>query len=228
MRLLLKRLNINAVLDAAALAVFALLGSSGLVLRYLLPPGSGRLVTQGVGNRALERPVTLLWGMTRHQWGDIHFWLAVAFLAIIACHLALHWRWMVCIVKGNADKPPRLRLAAALLGLSLLAAVSAAPFFSARHKISRADTMEERAVQDQELPAQAEKDEHGSLDIRGSMTLQEAADTAGVPVRELIERLGLPKDVSPDERIGRLRRRFGFELTDIRKALKNGSAAEER
>jgi len=223
-----KRLNINAVLDAAALAIFALLGSSGLVIRYILPPGSGRLVTQGVGNRALERPVTLLWGMTRHQWGDIHFWLSIAFFAILACHLVIHWRWVACMVKGNADKPPRMRPAAALLGLSLLAAVSAAPFFSARHKISRTATLEERATQDQELPAQAEKDEHGSLDVRGSMTLQEAADTAGVPVRELITHLGLPKDVSPNERIGRLRRQYSFELADVRNVLKSDHGTKER
>jgi len=32
--------------------------------------------------------------MSRHEWGDIHFWLGVVFLAACLGHLALNWAWL--------------------------------------------------------------------------------------------------------------------------------------
>jgi len=36
-----------------------------------------------------------LWGMSRHDWGDLHTVLALLFLALLAVHIALHWSWIV-------------------------------------------------------------------------------------------------------------------------------------
>lgn len=62
--------------------IFCALAGTGLLLVFRLPPGS----RGGAGLAAL--------GMTRHQWGDWHAWIAAAFLVLIAIHLALHWRWL--------------------------------------------------------------------------------------------------------------------------------------
>jgi hypothetical protein len=48
-----------------------------LIERYLLPPGSGRL--------------EILWGMSRHEWGEVLFWIAVTLAAVLTLHLLLHW-----------------------------------------------------------------------------------------------------------------------------------------
>ena len=40
----------------------------------------------------------LLWGLTRHQWGDIHFWLSLGFLGILFVHIVLHWQWIVTVI----------------------------------------------------------------------------------------------------------------------------------
>jgi hypothetical protein len=38
----------------------------------------------------------------------------------------------------------------------------------------------------------------------------------GVPARDIIAKLGLPADVPLDETLGRLRRRYGFEIEQVR------------
>jgi cytochrome b561 len=61
--------------------LFCIMSGTGLLLAYRLPPGS----RGGHGLSSL--------GWTRHEWGDLHFWISIAFLALLLIHLALHWRW---------------------------------------------------------------------------------------------------------------------------------------
>jgi hypothetical protein len=57
----IKRSTINFIIDAVGFVGFVFLTTTGVLVRYVLPPGSGR--------RAV------LWGMNRHEWGDLHFWI---------------------------------------------------------------------------------------------------------------------------------------------------------
>ncbi|NIQ14682.1 MAG: hypothetical protein GTO02_09875, partial [Candidatus Dadabacteria bacterium] len=50
----------------------------------------------------------------------------------------------------------------------------------------------------------------------GSMTLQEIEITTGVPAMYIIESLNLPETVSADEQLGRLKRKYGFELSNVK------------
>ena len=63
---------------------------TGVILKYGLPPGSGR--GHGWG-RHHGGPRELL-GLRRHEWGDVHFWIAVSLVAVLLLHLALHWGWI--------------------------------------------------------------------------------------------------------------------------------------
>lgn len=112
----MNRSSLNFLIDAAAFVVFLFLTTTGILTRYVLPPGSGRWVT--------------LWGLDRHGWGDVHFWLAIALLAILALHLALHWRWVVCMVRGQRSQASGARVALGLIGAIGLLALGAAPFFA--------------------------------------------------------------------------------------------------
>ncbi len=51
------------------------------------------------------------------------------------------------------------------------------------------------------------------------MTLAEVQEATGVPIDSLREALGLPASVLPDDRLGPLRREFGFEMQDVRDAV---------
>jgi hypothetical protein len=52
------------------------------------------------------------------------------------------------------------------------------------------------------------------------MTLSEVETRTGVPTGQILGELGLPPDLPPDERLGRLRRTYGFEMKDIREVVR--------
>lgn len=53
-------------------------------------------------------------------------------------------------------------------------------------------------------------------DIRGAITLQEVEDATGVPVRFILQKLGLPEDTPPQEKRGRLRKKYGFSIQEVK------------
>jgi len=57
--------------------------------------------------------------------------------------------------------------------------------------------------------------------ITGSMTLGKVEELTGVPVSFLRQSLDLPESVSENERLGPLGRRYGFEVEDVRRAVRN-------
>ena len=51
----MNRTWVNFVIDTVAFVAFVLLTTTGVLMRYLLPPGSGHYTT--------------IWGLDRHEWG---------------------------------------------------------------------------------------------------------------------------------------------------------------
>jgi len=90
----MKRNHVHLLVDVL-LAVTALgMVWTGLLLAFVLPPGS----------RA-----TRVWGLERHDWGDVHFWMAMGIVALVLVHVALNWRWVWCVVvKLFTDNPNRI------------------------------------------------------------------------------------------------------------------------
>ena len=78
----MKRATWISIVDVLAFCSFALLITTGVLIRYVLPPGSGRIEAAGQGWGAQEKVVSVVWGLTRHEWGPIHFWLSVTFMAV--------------------------------------------------------------------------------------------------------------------------------------------------
>src|SRR4030042_875517 len=95
----MQRTKVNFIVDAVAFVALVLLTATGVLIRYVLPAGSGRF--------------SALWGMDRHGWGQLHYWFSVVLMAAFGFHLFLHWRWVVNVVKGRprAGSGPRLALA---------------------------------------------------------------------------------------------------------------------
>lgn len=173
------------ITDVLAFIGFVALTASGVLMRYVLPPGSGRFVS--------------VWGLNRHEWGTVHFWVAVGFLAILAVHLILHWRWILGTLRGRARNASGARFALGVVGLCAVLALAAAPFVTAPVKT--------------EHPAGA----HGAgARIRGALRFGEVAAMAGVSPAYLAGVLGLPADVSPQARLGTLLRTHGLRLGDVR------------
>jgi hypothetical protein len=80
----MKRTALNLLIDVLAALFFLGMIATGYVLRFPLPPGT---------NKSLS-----LWGLSRHQWGGVHFWISLGLLAVLLTHLALHWQWVATVV----------------------------------------------------------------------------------------------------------------------------------
>ncbi len=80
----MRRTTVNLLIDAAAAVAMLGMVATGYVLRFPLPPGTNRSLT--------------LWGLTRHEWGEVHFWVSLTLLGAIGLHLCLHWAWVVTTV----------------------------------------------------------------------------------------------------------------------------------
>lgn len=101
----------HRTLNAFLWGIFCLLAGSGYLLAFRLPHGKS--------GHGLD-----FFGLSRHEWGDIHFWAGSFFVGAVALHLALNRAWLVKIGAGNRRVVLWLVLAA---GLGLLAAFLWAP-----------------------------------------------------------------------------------------------------
>jgi len=105
----MNRTFLNLLIDLCAACLFLAMFLTGYILRFPLPPETNKTFS--------------LWGLTRHEWGAIHFWISLGLIAIILVHLALHWTWIVSVIGkrlGAASKThPRLLRNAVLCSMSL-------------------------------------------------------------------------------------------------------------
>ena len=96
---MMKRTTVNFFVDFVAFLDLLALAFTGFITRFILPPGSAG---HGQGFRG-GRPATeakYLWSMDRHQWGGIHFYMAVIFVVLMLIHIILHWTWIKCYIKS--------------------------------------------------------------------------------------------------------------------------------
>jgi len=231
--------TLNYIVDLFALLVMLGMVGTGLLIKYQLPPGSR-------GGHGMT-----LWGLDRHEWGDVHFWLAVALAALLVLHVALHWTWVLVVtMRFGRREGETVRVPAAakrnfigLVFLLLIAALVGGFVWTANesvtheaeergggrgHQVGLAHEVDEQAIATPERGG-AQRGRRGgesAIHIRGSMTLGEVAAAAGVDLDALRGELGLPADTSADERLGPLRQRYGFEMSAVRTAVEALTAVE--
>jgi hypothetical protein len=197
------RTTLNFIIDLATTLVMLAMISTGLLVRFVLPPGSGDRMS--------------VWNNTRHEWGDVHFWLAVTLGAFVLIHLALHWGWVCSLVarwfrSTHTLSMSRSALRRNLMGGAVLAATAlliTGFLWSAQRAIVKADggagqfrggrqaavDIEKRS--DSMEASDKAKPAHDSL-LRGSMTLREASEHLGLTPHRIAEILDLRGAVSPD------------------------------
>lgn len=113
----MKRTSLNFAVDLIAFLAFVVLASTGVLLHYVLPAGSGHFLS--------------VRGWDRHDWGGLHFWSAAFFMATLGLHLVLHWKWILAVVQGRGsdDRQAAWKVSIAAVCLVLLLALIAAPLF---------------------------------------------------------------------------------------------------
>ncbi|CAN5508206.1 hypothetical protein BH10PLA1_BH10PLA1_07270 [soil metagenome] len=227
----MKRNTFNFLIDIlSALMMFGMI-DTGLLIRFVLPPGSGSR--------------RILWGYGRHDWGDVHFWLAVGVAVTLVVHVALHWQW-VCVTAmrmvrgaaGNQLKMTPIRRNIAGVALVLLLAGS----FGAFVWVASANVTDTRGPGSTIDSEDREVDSHGlgggnasqteagvgNGGIQGFMSLADIAKALSTDVPTVRRRLNLPNDVSADERLGRLSKQYKFSVSDARAKLMGDATTEKR
>ncbi len=220
----MSRTELNAIVDAIAYAGLVVLATTGLMLRWQMPPGSGGLHGMGPGSGAGagSRPVTVVWGFSRHEWGSIHYWIALGLMSVLAVHLILHWKWIVCVLRGKPHSDVSGgRFLLGVSGLVLVTLLAAAPLLTTAQTAPRSELHKSLSDDQQtEIDAPDEDVESGEVEtIRGYMTLEEVASQTDVPISDILERLDLPQDTDPSEQVGRLLRTRGLDMSDLRQAI---------
>lgn len=218
----MRRNTLNYAVDTTILVLALPLLASGLILAFVLLPGSGG---HGRGE------ASTLWGLGRHDWGDVHFWIATGLCGLALLHLALHWSWVWNTTRGVFGLEPgppsgatRRNTVGVVLALAVVGAFAA--FVGvARSTVQvgggqRLATDTGDGKQHEPVPELA-----GLSALRGSSTLGEAADAAGLTIEALIQHVGLPPDSTRDDRLGPLCRAAGLRMSDLRAALTDGTAA---
>jgi len=227
----MRRNMLNFVIDTLALLVMLAMVGTGLVIRYLLPPGSGG---RGDG-QGLE-----LWNLGRHDWGDIHFWLAMCLIGLAVVHVALHWSWVCgmvrrCVPAGveTTDKPSgRTQNLWGLVFLFAIVLLVGGFIWLARARVisepgeggaGRSRYQGGRGTTSAPIvdvhPLGGDGRQLGGRRFHGSMTLREAADEAGVSVERVRELLSLPGNTPAEEHLGQLGRQYGFDMRKARTLL---------
>lgn len=103
------------IVDLLSFTALTLMISTGTLLKFTLPPRSGR---------------DEVWYLTRHDWGDIHFYLSVAFLILMSVHLITHLKFIKSVVTGKASTENKYRIAIGILGVVALIFLAFAPVAS--------------------------------------------------------------------------------------------------
>ena len=107
--------KLNFVIDAVMFLSLMAMAGLGFLMRYVLP--SGRDARAAYGSN-----LQFSWvGWDRHDWGDIHLYLALAFLTLLVLHTILHWSQILGLFQRLVPNPRwRSRIAIIFLLLSLL------------------------------------------------------------------------------------------------------------
>lgn len=219
---MMRRSTLNFIVDVLTLAAIFVMIATGLVIRFVLPPGTGG--RHGEGG-------LLLWSLGRHDWGDVHFWASVTLGVLLVVHVALHWSWVCTMVQRLLGGTDANGLGAGKrnaygVGFLLIVVLVFGGFTwyagTAVKRVSARSQSESRpAGAEDGTPQHGQEKEHGTEheQIRGSMSLAEVEAATGVSVETLKSELGLPEGTSAEERVGRLARQYGFSVDKVREIV---------
>ena len=107
--------KLKFIIDAAMFLCLMAMAGLGFLMKYPLPSGRDAWARYG-SNRQFS------WlGWDRHDWGDIHLYLAFTLLSLLVLHVILHWQQILGLFQRLVpDSRQRYRIALIFLLLSLL------------------------------------------------------------------------------------------------------------
>jgi hypothetical protein len=228
----MKKSEINFIIDALMFFCMAAIAGIGFLMNYVLL--SGREVWEEYGNNI---ELKFLW-MDRHTWGGVHLFFGFILLFLLVLHIVLHWKMITGLYK-NLITDPKKRRNTALIFLCICFILFIFSFIVSPQKgdfirgnrqslfeqsdLENAQTSSDLNQQNYEIDKQDQivkssivPDDHNTLnEIRGFMTFSEIERKYDVPSEYLKGKLRLPETISDNEKLGLMRRKYPFKMSDI-------------
>lgn len=212
----MKKSDWQYVVDTLLFVCIVGIAFIGLLMGLALPKGP----------QALESAKYFL-GLHRHQWGNIHFYLSIAFVVLVIIHLILSWSW----IKAKARQLFLRRWKTMLIltaALSILVLVFFWVFYPRTpgayedYGVGAGQRAKEEASEEN-LSSHEERIYTGEgqkyIVITGQMTLLDIESKTGISARSIADELNLPSGISLNETLGRLRRQYRFTMQEVRDAV---------
>ena len=78
----MKKANWNAIVGALLVVVILVVMFIGILLRFFIARGGG------------PQAEKYLWGLHRHDWGDLHLIFSLTLVTLVIIHFVLHMSWI--------------------------------------------------------------------------------------------------------------------------------------
>jgi len=209
----MEKSKINFVIDALMFLCMAAIIGIGFLMKFSLIPGKERYLKYG------KNVELFLSGMDRHEWGTIHLVIGFVLIGLLAIHIILHWKMILAMYRQLIGSQIARRITAS--AFIIVSAMFITFSFFVQIEVQEIKRGNEHygarpGVEQIERPTAHPE---SSIGIRGFMTLSEVAETYNIPIDYLKMRIGLPQETPGGERLGSLRKRFDFKMSDVEKII---------
>ena len=235
--------KINFIIDVLMFIVMMAMGGIGFLMKFILVPGSEKWEIYG------SNVDLFVWGWDRHQWGGLHLILGYILLGLLVLHIVFHWKQIKSMFKNLIHKKSlRIVLAFIFVIMGLLSFIFAfivdvdVAFTKQGERGRRVERSRPEVVEStvskqdrsaSNLPSgkvrQEEENVHQetSVQVYGTMSLKEVENKYDVPADSIKKFLGIPLSTSDNENLGWLRRRYGFNMSDIGRFIEKYKGEKE-
>ena len=230
-----QRSKLNFIIDVLMFIDMMAIAGIGLLIKFILVPGSKIWEMYG------ENLDLFLWGWDRHLLGSFHLILGYILLGLLVLHIVFHWKQIKVMFKCLITKKfIRIVLTVLFLMISLLfflfafivdidkvALKRGEGRHSVEHFHSAQDESSSSSVEQNELHTSEVLHKHrdsnlhseSTIQVNGSMTLKGLEDEYQVSADSVKDFLGIPLGISDYESLGRLRKKYGFHMSDIERFI---------
>lgn len=225
----MKKSTLNFIINAIMFIVMSALAGIGFLLKYQLISGKERWIVYG------DNYELFFLGLDRHQWGMIHLILGFILLGLLVLHIIFNWNMVTCVYCKLIHKSFTNKLFTILfIGIGVLLMII--PFFISpqigdpEHKGGKHGTNHNNDVIEHNTsvaPKNNAKTKHldnsrhnnSDMSIRGFMTLKDVSVKYNIPTETLKTKLGIPSSVSDDEKLSMLKRKYNFEMSEVKEIV---------
>ena len=99
----IKKPTLNFIINALMFFCLCVITSTGLLMKYTLISGKEQMIKYG------NKVKLQLFGMERHEWGEIHLIIGYLLIGLLLLHIILHWKIIFNVYKKLLQEKPVIK-----------------------------------------------------------------------------------------------------------------------